>query len=62
MLFARVCAWLEGVERDTVVTAHGGVMRCLRRHVEGLDADQVFRLDAPQDRVLLIRAGSLDWI
>lgn len=62
MLFARVCAWLEGVERDTVVTAHGGVMRCLRRHVEGLDADQVFRLDAPQDRILLIRAGSLDWI
>jgi probable phosphoglycerate mutase len=62
MLFARVCEWLESVERDTVVTAHGGVMRCLRRHVEGLDDDQVFRLDAPQDRILMIRAGSLDWI
>ena len=62
MLFARVCEWLEGVEHDTVVTAHGGVMRCLRRHVEGLDADEVFRLDAPQDRVMVIRAGALEWI
>ena len=62
MLHARVCDWLETVEHDTVVTAHGGVMLCLRRHVEGLGVGDVFKLDAPQDRVLLIRDGALDWI
>ena len=62
MLYERVLDWLEGVKRDTVVTAHGGVMRCLRRHVDGLDAEDVFKLEAPQDKVLVIRAGALDWI
>lgn len=62
MLHARVCDWLETVERDTVVTAHGGVMRCLRLHVEGLGASEVFHLDAPQDRVMVIRSGAIDWI
>ena len=62
MLHARVCDWLEGVQRDTVVTAHGGVMRCLRRYVEGLEADDVFKLDVPQDSVMVIRAGAIDWL
>ncbi len=62
MLHARVTDWLEGVKRDTVVTAHGGVMRCLRRYVEGLDAETTLQMLVPQDKVLVIRAGALDWI
>jgi len=62
MLYARVADWLESVKSDTVVTAHGGVMRCLRRHVEGLGAEDVFKLNVPQDKVMVIRAGALDWI
>jgi probable phosphoglycerate mutase len=62
MLYERVSGWLEGVKRDTVVTAHGGVMRCLRRYVEGLDAETTLQMPVPQDRVLVIRAGALDWI
>jgi len=62
MLYERVSDWLEGVKRDTVVTAHGGVMRCLRRYVEGLDAETTLQMPVPQDRVLAIRAGALDWI
>ncbi len=62
MLYERVSDWLEGVKRDTVVTAHGGVMRCLRRYVEGLDAGTTLQMPVPQDRVLVIRAGALDWI
>jgi len=62
MLYARVADWLESVKSDTVVTAHGGVMRCLRRHVEGLDAETTLQMPVPQDRVLVIRAGVLDWI
>jgi probable phosphoglycerate mutase len=62
MLYARVCDWLESVKRDTVVTAHGGVMRCLRRFVEGLDAEATLQMPVPQDKVLVIRAGALDWL
>lgn len=62
MLSARVIDWLAGVERDTLVTAHGGVMRCLRRHVEGLDPETALQMPVPQDEVMVIRAGALDWI
>jgi len=62
MLSARVRDWLGEVRRDTVVTAHGGVMRCLRRHVEGQDTTEAVKLSAPQDRVLVIRDGVLNWI
>ncbi|RIA56093.1 histidine phosphatase family protein [Dichotomicrobium thermohalophilum] len=62
MLYQRVCDWLESVKRDTVVTAHGGVMRCLRRYVEGLDPEATLQMAVPQDKVLVIRAGALDWI
>ncbi len=62
MLYARVCDWLESVKRDTVVTAHGGVMRCLRRYVESLDAEATLQMPVPQDKVMVIRTGALDWI
>lgn len=62
ILSARVMACLEEIERDTVVTAHGGVMRCIRRHYERLDDATTFRLDVPQDRVLKIEDGTLSWI
>jgi probable phosphoglycerate mutase len=62
MLHARVTDWLESVKRDTIVTAHGGVMRCLRRYVEGLDAEATLQMPVPQDKVLVIRAGALDWV
>jgi probable phosphoglycerate mutase len=58
----RVLAWLAEIERDTVVTAHGGVMRCLRRHFLRLDDEATFKLDAPQDKVLRIEGGTLSWI
>jgi len=62
MLSARVRDWLGEVRSDTVVTAHGGVMRCLRRHVEGQDTAEAVKLSAPQERVMVIRDGMLDWI
>jgi probable phosphoglycerate mutase len=58
----RVLAWLAEIERDSVVTAHGGVMRCLRRHFLRLDDKATFRLDAPQDRVLRIEGETLSWV
>lgn len=62
LLSARVLAWLAEIDRDTVATAHGGVMRCLRRHFLGLDTAATFKLDIPQDRVLRIDTGRLSWI
>lgn len=62
MLSLRVLEWLAEVNRDTVVTAHGGVGRCVRRHFLGLDGAAAFKLDAPQDKVLRIENGALSWI
>lgn len=62
LLSARVLAWLGEIDRDTVATAHGGVMRVLRRHFLGLDAEATFKLDIPQDQVLRIENGELSWL
>jgi broad specificity phosphatase PhoE len=62
MLSDRVCAWFAGVRRDTVVVSHGGPMRCIRRHILGLDPEATSKLPVPQDQVLCIRDGALSWI
>ncbi len=61
-LMTRTRAWLEGIERDCVVVSHGGVSRTLRGHVLGLDVATVPLLDMPQDRVLILRRGTSEWI
>jgi broad specificity phosphatase PhoE len=61
-LSARVFDCLDEITRDTVITAHGGVMRCIRRHFDQLSADETFRLDVPQDKVLRIENGALSWL
>jgi probable phosphoglycerate mutase len=58
----RTRAWLEGIERDCVVVSHGGVSRTLRGHVLDLDVATVPLLDMPQDRVLILRRGTSEWI
>lgn len=62
MLSARVLHWLGDVGRDAVVTAHGGVVRCLRKHLLGLDDRATFEHEVPQDRVLRIADGTADWL
>lgn len=61
-LMVRTVDWISGVTRDTVVAAHGGVMRTLQAHVCGLDPDRVPVLDAPQDKVLVLRDGGMSWL
>jgi broad specificity phosphatase PhoE len=61
-LSERVEGWLGGVARDTVVVAHGGVMRVLRGLVEGLTPQAMFALPVPQDRVLVAADGGADWL
>jgi probable phosphoglycerate mutase len=61
-LSKRVAGWLGEVERDAVVTAHGGVMRVLRGLVLGLRPAEMFALDVPQDKVLVVEAGRTKWL
>ncbi len=61
-LMARTDAWLASVSRDTAVVAHGGVMRALRGRLLDLEAQGIPRLDVPQDRVLVLRKGWMDWL
>jgi probable phosphoglycerate mutase len=61
-LMVRVLDWLKSVERDTLVAAHGGVMRTLSAHLLGLDPTTVPTLEAPQDRVMVLRPGHLAWL
>jgi probable phosphoglycerate mutase len=61
MLSNRVACWLAGIECDTVVASHGGVSKALRGLVLQLANAEVPHLEVPQDRVLVVRAGSIHW-
>lgn len=61
-LMARSDAWLDSVTRDTVVTSHGGTSRTVRGRVLGLSAQQMMRLEVPQDLVLVLRDGTAHWL
>jgi probable phosphoglycerate mutase len=61
-LSERVATWLADVQRDAVVAAHGGVMRVLRGLTLRLQPAEIFALDVPQDRVLVLEAGRTRWL
>jgi probable phosphoglycerate mutase len=61
-LSERVAKWVGEIERDVVVAAHGGVMRVLRGLLVGLEPAEIFRLDVPQDKVLVFEGGSARWL
>jgi probable phosphoglycerate mutase len=61
-LLNRITEWAETLERDTVVASHGGVSRCLRAHVLGLDPESIPALESPQDRVLVLTSDAMTWV
>jgi len=63
-LFVRVSGWAGAVTRDCVVVSHGGVSRCLRAYVLGLDPELIPELESPQDRVLILSLSgrSMRWL
>jgi probable phosphoglycerate mutase len=61
-LLARTVDWLATLERDTVIASHGGISRCLRAHLLDLPPETIPDLESPQDRVLILRAGSMTWV
>jgi probable phosphoglycerate mutase len=61
-LLARTVDWLAGLERDTVIASHGGISRCLRAHLLDLDPASIPCLESPQDRVLVLKGGTMAWL
>jgi probable phosphoglycerate mutase len=61
-LTARVADWLSTIERPTICVAHGGIVRAAFRVVGGLSAEECAVMDVPQDRVLRIEDGELEWL
>lgn len=61
-LTERVRPWFEGVSRDTVCVTHGGVIRTIFRMVGALSPAECAALTIPQDRVLRLKAGVLEWL
>ncbi len=61
-LLTRMRQWLETVDRDTVVTTHGGISRVLRAHLLDLDPNAILDLEVPQDQVLVISKGMMRWV
>jgi probable phosphoglycerate mutase len=62
MLSGRIAGWLGEVDRDTVVASHGAVSRALRGLVLGLEGTAVTELEVPQDQVLVLSRGRMNWI
>jgi probable phosphoglycerate mutase len=62
MLSERVAGWLAEAERDAVVVSHGGVSRVLRALVLRLKPADIPSLEVPQDKVLMVQAGSVRWL
>ena len=61
-LTARAVEWLDEIEEDTVVAAHGGISRVLRGYLYGIETAAVPELPVPQDRILVLRRDGMEWI
>ena len=63
MLSARIAGWLADVHADCVVASHGAVSRVLRGLVlPNVDNQELAELSVPQDKVMIVRLGVIDWI
>lgn len=57
MVLERILVWLETIDADTFVCAHGVVGRVLRRHFLDMDPDEAAAYPFPQDKVFIWRPG-----
>lgn len=61
-LTERVSDWLAALDRPTICVAHGGIVRAVYRVVGRLSPEECAVMDVPQDRVLRIENGGLEWL
>jgi broad specificity phosphatase PhoE len=58
----RASVWLEGLSMSTVAVSHGGVSRVARGALLGIDRHIVPFLEVPQDKILKLADGKMQWI
>ncbi len=61
-LSSRVLDWFAALTDDTIATAHGGVLRVLQGHLATLPKDEIPRLPIPQDKIMKIANGKVEWL
>ncbi len=62
MLAKRFLSWLVTVNEPTVCVTHGGIIRSLFHLVGGLGGEEASRMSVPQDQVLRLENGRLQWV
>ncbi|WEX07843.1 histidine phosphatase family protein [Chelativorans sp. AA-79] len=61
-LALRVRSWLDDLDRPTICVTHGGVIRTVFHWIEGMPGEDAASLDIPQDRILRVEDGKLEWL
>jgi broad specificity phosphatase PhoE len=61
-LMRRVKPWLDALARPTVCVTHGGIIRIVFVAAEGMAKSKAAALEIPQDRVLTLGEGRLEWL
>ncbi|WP_309083637.1 histidine phosphatase family protein [Chelativorans sp.] len=62
VLAGRVRAWLDEIARPTVCVTHGGVIRTVFHWIGGAAPEEAAEMHIPQDRVLRVENGRLEWL
>ena len=60
-LSSRALDWLSEIQQDTIVVGHGGINRCLRGFLEGVESHEIPSIDVPQDRIMKIAGNTIKW-
>jgi probable phosphoglycerate mutase len=61
-LLERISPWFDEVNKPTVCVTHGGVLRVIFRLVQSMPTHEAAVLEIPQDRILRMENGRLDWL
>ena len=62
LMSLRIRDWLEEIEQPTVAVTHGGVIRAVFRLLGGVAPEDAAGMNVPQDRILRIDKGKLEWL
>ena len=62
MLSARALRWLDAVSQDTVAVTHGGVIRCVKGHIEKLPRNEIPHIDIPQDQIYAVKEVEVELV
>lgn len=61
-LAERIRPWFGSLRRETLCVTHGGILRSVFRLTEAMTPAECAALIIPQDRVLRLQDGRLDWL